>query len=50
MESVILGRTGIKVTVAGLGCGGHSRLGLDKYGVSHASGLVRKVYDLGVIG
>ena len=28
MEYVTLGRTGLKVSVAGLGCGGFSRLGL----------------------
>jgi len=28
MDKVILGRTGLKVSVAGLGCGGFSRLGL----------------------
>ena len=28
MEYVMLGRTGLRVSVAGLGCGGFSRLGL----------------------
>ena len=28
MDKVTLGRTGLKVGVAGLGCGGFSRLGL----------------------
>jgi L-galactose dehydrogenase len=28
MEYVTLGRTGLRVSVAGLGCGGFSRLGL----------------------
>ena len=48
MEKIILGKTGLKVTVAGLGGGGHSRLGLPKYGEEHAAGVVRKAYELGV--
>ena len=48
MDKVVLGRTGLKVTVAGLGGGGHSRLGIEKYGEKHAAGLVRKAFDLGV--
>ena len=28
MKYTVLGRTGLKVSVAGLGCGGSSRLGL----------------------
>lgn len=27
MDTVVLGRTGLEVSVAGVGCGGHSRLG-----------------------
>ncbi|MCL1829918.1 MAG: aldo/keto reductase [Oscillospiraceae bacterium] len=48
MQKVTLGRTGLAVTIAGLGCGGHSRLGLNRYGSEHAAGIVRHAYDLGV--
>ena len=48
MEQIILGRTGLKVSIAGLGCGGHSRIGLPKYGEEHAAGVVRKAIELGV--
>src|SRR5215469_1207087 len=49
MEYVTLGRTGLKVSVAGLGCGGFSRLGLgtDK-SEAEAVTLVRQALDLGV--
>jgi aryl-alcohol dehydrogenase-like predicted oxidoreductase len=49
MESVVLGRTGVEVSVAGLGCGGHSRLG-QSYGASvdESVALVRRALDLGV--
>src|SRR5215469_3916897 len=49
MEYVTLGRTGLKVSVAGLGCGGFSRLGLGT-GKSEADAvaLVRQALDLGV--
>src|SRR3954454_1693259 len=49
MEYVTLGRTGLRVSVAGLGCGGFSRLGLGT-GKSEAEavGLVRQALDLGV--
>jgi aryl-alcohol dehydrogenase-like predicted oxidoreductase len=49
MEYVTLGRTGLKVSVAGLGCGGFSRLGLGT-GKSEAEAvsLVRQAMDLGV--
>ena len=30
MEYVTLGKTGLRVSVAGLGCGGNSRLGLGR--------------------
>ena len=30
MDYTTLGRTGLKVSVAGLGCGGNSRLGLGR--------------------
>jgi aryl-alcohol dehydrogenase-like predicted oxidoreductase len=49
MEYVRLGRTGLRVSVAGLGCGGFSRLGLGK-GKSEAEavGLIHQALDLGV--
>jgi aryl-alcohol dehydrogenase-like predicted oxidoreductase len=47
MQSTTLGRTGLTVTVGGLGCGGHSRLGIDR-GIDHAAGIVRAAYDAGV--
>jgi aryl-alcohol dehydrogenase-like predicted oxidoreductase len=49
MEYVTLGRTGLRVSVAGLGCGGFSRLGLGT-GKSEAEAvaLVRQGFDLGV--
>jgi aryl-alcohol dehydrogenase-like predicted oxidoreductase len=48
METTVLGRTGLKVSVAGLGCGGFSRIGIEKYGLDHAAGIVRTAYDAGV--
>src|SRR6202789_43023 len=49
MQTVRLGRTGLEVTVAGLGCGGHSRLGMAKgKAAHHAADLVRRALDLGV--
>jgi aryl-alcohol dehydrogenase-like predicted oxidoreductase len=49
MQTVRLGRTGLEVSVAGLGCGGHSRLGMAKgKDVHHAADLVRRALDLGV--
>src|SRR5205085_4552025 len=49
MEYTTLGRTGLKVSVAGLGCGGFSRLGLGT-GKSEADaiGIIREAMDLGV--
>ena len=49
VETVRLGRTGLQVSVAGLGCGGHSRLGM-RVGrdEAHAVGIVRRALDLGV--
>jgi aryl-alcohol dehydrogenase-like predicted oxidoreductase len=47
METVLLGRTGIEVSAAGLGCGGFSRLGLSK-GLDHAASIVRAAYEAGV--
>ena len=47
MEYTTLGRTGLRVSVAGLGTGGFSRIGI---GVSedHAVGIIRQAMDLGV--
>ena len=50
MEYTTLGRTGLKVSVVGLGCGGPSRLGLRDNADSqeHAIGIVREAIDLGI--
>ena len=49
MEYTTLGRTGLKVSVAGLGCGGSSRLGLTAgKNEAHCVGIVRRTIDLGV--
>jgi L-galactose dehydrogenase len=50
MEYTTLGRTGLKVSVAGLGCGGPSRLGLRSNAESQSAAvsLVRQAMDLGV--
>ena len=49
MEYVTLGRTGLRVSVAGLGCGGFSRLGLGTgNSEAEAVALVRQAFDLGV--
>ena len=49
MEYVTLGRTGLTVSVAGLGCGGFSRLGLGTgKSKAEAVALVRQAVDLGV--
>ena len=49
MQYTTLGRTGLKVSVAGLGCGGNSRIGLGT-GKSEVESieLVRAALDLGV--
>jgi len=49
MDMVALGRTGLTVSVAALGAGGHSRLG-QRQGASVASSvaLVKKALDLGI--
>ena len=49
MQYTTLGNTGLKVSVAGLGCGGNSRIGLGT-GLSEAQSiaLVREALDLGV--
>ena len=49
MEYTTLGRTGLKVSVAGLGCGGNSRLGLSTGRTeADAVALIRAALDLGV--
>ena len=49
MQYTTLGRTGLRVSVAGLGCGGFSRLGLGTGQSSeHAVGIIRQALDLGV--
>src|SRR5258708_5185565 len=49
MQYKILGRTGLNVSVAGLGCGGHSRLG-QTYGTSEEQSIaiVGAALDLGI--
>lgn len=49
MQYKILGRTGLNVSVAGLGCGGHSRLG-QTYGNTQEQsvGVVNAAVDLGI--
>ena len=49
MDYTTLGRTGLKVSVAGLGCGGNSALGLAR-GNSEADAIavVRRALDLGI--
>jgi len=49
MQYTTLGKTGLKVSVAGLGCGGNSRIGLGA-GLSEGESvtLVRAALDLGV--
>jgi L-galactose dehydrogenase len=49
MEYIIFGRTGLRVSVAGLGCGGPSRLGRrDNKSDAECVALVRQALDLGV--
>lgn len=49
MEYVTLGKTGLRVSVAGLGCGGFSQLGLAQgKGEDHAITIIRQALDLGV--
>jgi aryl-alcohol dehydrogenase-like predicted oxidoreductase len=48
MQKITLGRTGLQATVAGLGGGGFSRLGIGSHGPEHAAALVRAAYDEGV--
>lgn len=49
MEYTTLGRTGLKVSVAGLGCGGDSRIGQGAgLGAAESVRLIRLAHDLGV--
>lgn len=49
MQFTLLGRTGLKVSVAGLGGGGHSRLGLSNgNSAEQAANVVRAAIDEGV--
>jgi L-galactose dehydrogenase len=49
MELTTFGRTGLSVSVAGLGCGGHSRLGLTNGGSQdQAIAVVQRALDLGI--
>jgi aryl-alcohol dehydrogenase-like predicted oxidoreductase len=49
MQQTTLGRTGLQVSVAALGCGGHSRLG-QSYGATEQESMavVQRALDLGV--
>jgi len=49
VDYTVLGRTGLRVSVMGLGCGGHSRLG-QSYGNTEEQSVevVRRAVDLGV--
>ena len=49
MHTVRLGRTGLEVSVVGLGCGGHSRLGMARgRDEAHAARVVEAALDLGI--
>ena len=49
MQTVTLGRTGLTVSAVGLGCGGHSRLGMaNGADEAHASDVVAAAIDLGI--
>ena len=49
MDYTTLGRTGLKVSVMGLGCGGPSRLGtLTGCGKDDAMAVVHRALDLGI--
>jgi aryl-alcohol dehydrogenase-like predicted oxidoreductase len=49
MQKVTLGRTGLEVSAVGLGCGGHSRLGMATgHDEAHAVTVVRHALDLGI--
>ncbi|HSG55572.1 MAG TPA: aldo/keto reductase [Paracoccaceae bacterium] len=49
MDQVILGRTGARVSAVGLGCGGHSRLGMARgASAAEAARIVAHAIELGV--
>jgi aryl-alcohol dehydrogenase-like predicted oxidoreductase len=49
MQTVRLGRTGLEVSAAGLGCGGHSRLGMATgHDEAHAVRMVEHALALGI--
>jgi L-galactose dehydrogenase len=49
MEYTTLGRTGLNVSVAGLGCGGNSRVGIGAgKSIAEAADIIRAAFDLGV--
>lgn len=49
MDTIILGRTGLKTSVVGLGCGGHSRLGQATGRTEQESiAVVKRALDLGI--
>ena len=48
MEYTKFGNTDLRVSRVGLGCGGHSRLGLFSGGESVARGVVKHALDLGI--
>jgi aryl-alcohol dehydrogenase-like predicted oxidoreductase len=49
MDTTTLGRTGLKVSVAGLGCGGFSRLGMaNGKSEDEAAALVRSAFERGI--
>ena len=49
MDMVRLGRTDLRASVAGLGCGGHSRLGMARgENEAHASRIVKHALALGI--
>jgi L-galactose dehydrogenase len=49
VDTVVLGRTGLEVSAAGIGCGGHSRLG-QSHGATfdESVAVVRRALDLGI--
>jgi aryl-alcohol dehydrogenase-like predicted oxidoreductase len=47
MDYTTLGRTGLRVSVAGLGTGGFSRVGIGQ-SEDHAIGIIRQALDLGI--
>ena len=50
MEYTTLGKTGLRISVAGLGCGGPSRLGMrnDPQSEKNAIGIIKQALELGV--